>query len=318
MRIGAIILLALALDALGAAPARAQSCSFGITDVDFGTVDILAGAAVDTAATFSISRTGLPLNTVRVCASIGTGSGGATAAAGQLQGPTATLNYQLYQDATRTVVWGSNYWGLPGTPPTIDIPLGLGAVGNTNVTIYARLFGAQTTAPPGAYTSSFTAAHDVFDFGYTFLGIVGCDAIPLLPQSGTTTFAATATINDNCEVSAMDIDFGAQGIVTTNVDATGQVSVTCTNGTPYTVALDGGLAAAPLTARKMSKGAETITYGIYQDAGRSQPWGDTGGTTASGNGTGAARNLVTYGRVPPQTTPSPGSYTDTVVMTVAY
>jgi spore coat protein U-like protein len=38
-----------------------------------------------------------------------------------------------------------------------------------------------------------------------------------------------------------------------------------------------------------------------------------------GTGTGATQPAVTvYGRVPPQTTPAIGTYTDTVVVTVTY
>lgn len=308
----------LAVSLFWGTPAAGQSCSFSVTGVDFGAIDILSGAPADTTATLSISCTGLLLNTVRVCPSIGAGSGGATAAVRRLQGPSASLDFQLYQNAARTIVWGSNYWGLPGTPPTIDIPLGLGGSGSANVTVYARVMGAQAATPAATYTSSFTAADNQFWYGYTFLGIVGCDQIPLLTQLETPTFAAMAIVSDNCHVAAQDLGFGNQGVLAANVDSSGQVSVTCTNGTPYTVALDGGGAAAPPTARKMSKGGETITYGIYRDAARTQPWGDTVGSMGGGTGSGAAQSLVTYGRVPAQGTPSPGTYSDTVVVTVTY
>jgi spore coat protein U-like protein len=84
--------------------------------------------------------------------------------------------------------------------------------------------------------------------------------------------------------------------------------------------LSGGTTNAAPTARKMSKGAETVTYGLYKDTNRSQPWGDatTPGSTVAGTGTGAAQVLTVYGRVPPQTTPTPGTYTDTVVVTLTY
>jgi spore coat protein U-like protein len=217
-------------------------------------------------------------------------------------------------NAARTIVWGSRYWGLPGTPPTIDLPLGLNGSGGTSRTIYARIFGAQPTAPAGAYSSNFTAADDVFDYDYFLL--LGCDG--LISKVGNPTFTASASIPDNCHVSAEDINFGAQGVLTANIDAAGQVSVTCTSGTPYTVALDGGTMGGAPTARKMSKGAETIRYGIYQDAARTQPWGDTVGTTVAGTGSGLAQVLVTYDQVPPQMTPSPGNYADTVVVTLTY
>ncbi len=70
----------------------------------------------------------------------------------------------------------------------------------------------------------------------------------------------------------------------------------------------------------MSKGAETVTYGLYKDTDRAQPWGDaaTPGSTVAGTGNGATQTLTVYGRVPPQATPSAGVYTDTVVVTVTY
>jgi spore coat protein U-like protein len=86
------------------------------------------------------------------------------------------------------------------------------------------------------------------------------------------------------------------------------------------ISLNGGTTGSPPASRKMSKGAETVTYGLYKDAARSQIWSDasTPGSTVPGTGTGLAQNLVAYGRVLPQSTPSPGLYTDTVVVTVTY
>jgi spore coat protein U-like protein len=308
------ILVAVLVVGIWCSEARAQSCNFAIADADFGAVDILAGGELSIATSLNISCSGLVLNTVRVCASIGAGSGGAVAGARHLQGPSGTLDYQLYSGGT--TVWGSNYWGLPGAPPTIDIPLGLGGSGSTSVPITVKLFGAQQTAQIGSYLSNFTASDNQFVYGYTFLGIVGCHLIPLLPQLGSTTFSVRAQIDSNCHVTAQDIDFGTQGVLATNVDATGEVSVLCTNGTPYEIGLNGGLAAAPPTARHLT-GPATILYGIYRDAARTQAWGETVGTTAAGSGNGLAQPLVTYGRVPPQSA-TPGSYQDSVIATVTY
>src|SRR5262249_40741713 len=130
----------------------------------------------------------------------------------------------------------------------------------------------------------------------------------------------TASVSSNCNVSSSNVNFGSSGTITANVDATGTLSVQCTNTTPYTVALNGGNSgASDPTQRKMSKAAETITYGLYRDATRSQSWGSTSGTnTVGGTGTGANQGLTVYGRVAAQTTPSPGTYTDSVVVTVTY
>jgi spore coat protein U-like protein len=313
MRLAALVVITILL-CLPSSGTRAQSCTFTIGDVDFGPVDILAGGEASLATSLHISCSGLVLNTVRVCASIGAGSGGAVSGARHLLGSSGTLDYQLYSSGS--TVWGSNYWGLPGAPPTIDIPLGLGGSGSTTVPITVKLFGAQQTAHVGSYISNFTAADNRLVYGYTFLGIVGCHLIPLLPQLGSTTFKVQAQIDNNCHVSAQDIDFGTRGILASNVDAAGQVSVRCTNGTPYSIGLDGGLAAAPPTARHMT-GPATILYGIYLDGARTQPWGNTLGTTAAGSGTGLLQPLPTYGRVPPQPA-APGSYQDSVIATVTY
>jgi spore coat protein U-like protein len=309
-------LIAIVVLTLLAVPASAQTCNFGITNEAFGNVDVIAGGAVDTTATLSVNCTGVAIVSVRICPSIGAGSGGATATARQMLGPGgAVLNYQLYQDAARTVVWGSYTWGLPGTPPTIDLPLSLGS-GSTTRTIYGRIFAGQSTVPAGSYLSNFTVADT--DFVYATLGITPCPNL-LLPQHGHPTFSATATVVSNCLVSAQNIDFGTHGVLGANVDATGLVSVTCTPSTSYTVGLNGGNAGAPPAARKMSKGAETVTYGLYRDASRNLVWGNTiGADTAAGTGNGLAQNLTVYGRVPAQSTPSPGLYTDTIIATVTY
>ena len=69
----------------------------------------------------------------------------------------------------------------------------------------------------------------------------------------------------------------------------------------------------------MTKGAEFITYGLYRDTSRTLPWGDTSGTnTLGGTGSGITQSLPVYARIPPQNTPTPGTYSDTIVVTVTY
>ena len=48
-------------------------------------------------------------------------------------------------------------------------------------------------------------------------------------------------------------------------------------------------------------------------------WGNTVGTdTQAATGTGAAQTYTIYGRIPPQTTPAPATYSDTITVTVTY
>jgi spore coat protein U-like protein len=48
-------------------------------------------------------------------------------------------------------------------------------------------------------------------------------------------------------------------------------------------------------------------------------WGNTVGTdTVAATGSGAAQSYTVYGRITAQTTPAPGTYTDTITVTVTY
>jgi spore coat protein U-like protein len=69
----------------------------------------------------------------------------------------------------------------------------------------------------------------------------------------------------------------------------------------------------------MQNGAALVNYRLYRDAGRTQNWGNSIGTdTLAGTGNGAAQAITVYGRVPAQSTPAAGTYTDTVAVTVTY
>jgi spore coat protein U-like protein len=135
-------------------------------------------------------------------------------------------------------------------------------------------------------------------------------------------FNVTIVITSECKVqSTANVDFGSEGVIDANVDAAGSVGVQCTKNTTYNIGLSAGSGAgATVAARKMTGPAsETVTYSLYRDAGHSQVWGTTIGTdTISGTGTGASQSYPVYGRVQAQTTPPPGTYTDTITVTVTY
>ncbi|WEX89472.1 spore coat U domain-containing protein [Sinorhizobium garamanticum] len=143
-------------------------------------------------------------------------------------------------------------------------------------------------------------------------------------------FAATATGNMNvrinivaeCKVvTATDMDFGTTGVIDANVDQTSSITVQCTNSTPYTVGLNaGGGIGATVAVRKMTGPASaTVNYSLYRDAARTQVWGFTPGTdTVASTGNGNPQTMTVYGRVPVQTTPGAGAYSDIVAITVQY
>jgi len=310
--------LLVACSLIGPTLARAQSCSFSVSAVNFGAVDTLSSNNDDTTATVSINCTGTLLRVIRLCPNLGSGTGGTTESNRQMLSGANALTYQLYSTTWGGTIWGSDLFADPPTPPALSVTLSLLGSGSVSATVFARAFGGQSTAPAGAYASTYSSTQAQLRYQYCSGTCPACSAA--IPSTTNATFTVSATVAANCLVLAQNINFGSIGVLSANVDATGQVTVTCTPTTSYTISLNGGTTGSPPASRKMSKGAETVTYGLFKDAARSQIWGDasTPGSTVPGTGTGLAQNLVVYGRVLPQTTPSPGLYTDTVVVTVTY
>lgn len=136
--------------------------------------------------------------------------------------------------------------------------------------------------------------------------------------TATDTLLVTATVSAACVVSTSPVAFGVYNPTAgTVLDGTGTVSVTCTNGTSYSVALDGG-GQADVLARAMSNHPDLLTYQLYSDAARTTVWGTTGGDLVNATGTGVQVDHTVYGRVAASQNVAVGSYTDTVNVTVTY
>jgi len=295
----------------GAISATAQTCTVNMSSVAFGNIDVVGGAAVDTTSTLTVTCSGGSASGQRVCISIDAGSAG-DATSRELVGPnSSTARYDLYSDAAHTAKWGSWQSGYELAGVQLDV----GQNSTTNVTVYGRFLASQQTVAPGSYASTFTG-NPFIQYG-NHSGNTPCPTGGLSASSST---SASATVTSSCNVSATNIDFGTVALLTGSKDAQGTLSILCSSALPYTVSLSGGNSgASDPTQRRMSSGGASIVYGLYQDSARLSAWGDTvGANTASGTGTGAAQDLTVFARIAAQSTPAPGTYTDTIVVTVSY
>lgn len=136
--------------------------------------------------------------------------------------------------------------------------------------------------------------------------------------TATGSMAVSSTIQASCSVSASALAFGTYS--GSQLDATTTVDVTCTNTTPYNIGLNAGTGTgATVSSRKMTAGSTTLNYALYSDSGHATNWGNTVGTdTVTGTGTGASQSLTVYGRIAGSQTSAPGSYADTITVTVTY
>lgn len=321
----ALILLGALLLPLGA---RAQGVTCNVTsmtNVVFGNVNPTS-SQTDTTATLSYSCTNSTTQqrSARMCISIGEPNGGLSYPR-QMSSGTNVLQFQLYQDPARSIIWGSDGW--PGNPSggwtsdaaTLTIPANSTRTGT--MTMYARVIGGQTGAVPGSYLDSYAFADTAISIAQQ-TGTTAPAACSGTMTNGPFTFNVSATITKNCTVSATTIDFGTiNGFLTANVDQTTTLQTTCTSGTPYKIGLDNGQNASGTTRRMIGPPGEYAVYELYRDSGRTQRWGNdtvNGTDTVNDTGNGLAKTNTIYGRVAAQATPAPGSYSDTITVYVTY
>lgn len=123
----------------------ANNCTLTTTPVAFGSIDVIAGAAVNGTGGLGVTcTTGAAWSAV---ASIGAGTG-ATTAVRKMTAGANVLNYALYTDTARTIVWGDGATGaaLTGT--------GTGALDSQ--IIYASVLPTQNLVPAGTYGDTVT------------------------------------------------------------------------------------------------------------------------------------------------------------------
>ncbi|HEY9348215.1 MAG TPA: spore coat U domain-containing protein [Inquilinus sp.] len=158
--------------------------------------------------------------------------------------------------------------------------------------------------------------------------LIGAAIAVLVPANivqaatATTSFQVTATVLKFCTVVATPMAFGNYTSSTVS-ETTSEITVTCTNGTPYDIGLSAGTAAgATVTTRQMSGTTVTaarLNYFLYSDTGRTVNWGNTVGTDTVHITAGATPIISTvYGRVPAGQFVAPDAYLDTIAVTVTY
>jgi spore coat protein U-like protein len=156
------------------------------------------------------------------------------------------------------------------------------------------------------------------------LALVLMTAAPMLAEGASpksTTFNVTLTVQADCTITANALNFGTTGLITSNIDQTTTMNLTCSSGTAYNVALDQGSVSGSTVATRLlgASGSNTVNFALYRDSARTQNWGQTvGSDTMSGTGTGAAQALTVYGRVPSQNAPAAGAYSSTITATVTF
>jgi len=133
----------------------------------------------------------------------------------------------------------------------------------------------------------------------------------------------------SCSVSATALTFGSYDPSSATArDSTGTITVTCTAtvlgiSASWDILLSTG-SSPSFTPRRMFNGGNSMQYNLYTNAARTQVWGDgTGGTAKVSDlqlvvvGT-TQYSYTAYGRIPALQNLGPGTYTDTITVTLNY
>jgi len=301
-------------------PAHAACTVSGTTNSTFTytAANINSDATVNLSGTITCTNLGLPQISNFMCMkTVFTGTTNAINSVSLPYTVTATVGGAGSSSTNQT----SNVWyGPVATIASNNI-----VSYSVNVKVPART-GSLIAYPKGTYTASVRLYWDMDLLGLSCGDLIGGW------DSGDTLLTANFVVPSMCQLnSTSTVDFGnINDISTTKRDynAQGAVNSTCNYGTPYSIYLGDGNNRISGGFRRMINGNnEYIPYQLYKDSNYSTVWDTTGGVTnvggaggVSGTGTGSAQTTTVYGKIPQGTSiaSTPGSYADSVVVTVTY
>lgn len=287
-------MLGLSLFFPGPASAGIDSCSVETSGMVFSSYDTQTRAAVDGTGTITITCTGdgssnnLSLNI--------TGGNNGACSPRQMRNGANNLSYTIFQNAGRTLNFCDG-----GSKLDLAIDFGAGSTQTRTYTMFGRIASGQNP-PFGNYSDSV--------------------AISLKRGGGTlasTSAAITGTVSPICSVTAGTLGFGTY-TSTAAALAAASVTVNCSSGGAYQVSLGAGSWASGGSRRMAGPASSFLTYQLFRDSARTIAWGDGAahGARVSGTGSGSNQVLNVFGRIPAGQSAVPGTYTDSVMVTVEY
>lgn len=136
---------------------------------------------------------------------------------------------------------------------------------------------------------------------------------------------ARAASITSCTVTATDVAFGTYTpLQAAGLLSTGTISISCTGVTgrnTVTIDLSAG-ASGNYTTRTLTAGANKLSYNLYQDAANTEIWGNGTGNSTEASATirkaTPTATLTVYGTVTANQDPAPGTYGDTITVSVNY
>lgn len=304
----------------------AMSCTETVADMQFGSINVIPGTSPTTTTTAAISCSGAaPSTTYRFCVNMRPGTDRSGNQRQMISG-SDYLPFNLYSDSSYSTPFGSWPAAFLGGGYQVDMSSnGSGSISG-NVTVYGQIPTSASASPPGAYSEYNPAASSgALQYGSTPSG----GSCPVGASTTNNFWTVYATVTANCTINVSTLDFGSTSSLGAAVSSSAPIDVQCTNTTPFSIGLNNGAHATGSQRRLYSASTgQYVSYGLYLDSLFTQSWSSASSTTTCtngsntcyiGTGTGSDQTIYVYGRVPVQGgNPNPGTYSDTVVVTLTY
>jgi spore coat protein U-like protein len=142
----------------------------------------------------------------------------------------------------------------------------------------------------------------------------------------TSSFTVSASVGKNCIISAGNLALG-EFVGDNNLAAESDITVRCTVGTNFGIALSDGNTGTYAGRRMVGPGGDFLVYNLYTSDTYGAVWGDDTGTTDIVGGVGAGMGIAgeltrtVYGRLLAEDNDGPvaaGAYSDSIIATITY
>jgi spore coat protein U-like protein len=306
------VLLASLLTPQDEARANNVVCLIGSAALSMGTANTGVGTIDYTCTSWSEGNRSFDL-----CIALGNPSWPGTAQQPVLRGPSdARLSFNVFRDPAFAAIWTQQQ----PLVQRVAIPGGRGNTASGTFRFYAATTPGQSP-PPGEYQAAF------YNNIIGFLRSGGqCNTTGNPNLSGQQfTLPITRSVSNACTVAALaDADLGSVPVAGGAVTGSTTISVRCPVGTPFNIGMrpsngDGNGAGI---LRGEGQNSDTLAYQLRQGSVSGPVWGNTAsssgpGNGVSGKGNGTDQTFPVFVTVP-NTVAVPGSYRDTVMVTVHF
>lgn len=122
-----------------------------------------------------------------------------------------------------------------------------------------------------------------------------------------------------CTLDATSLVFGTiNPLEAVDHESTASIDVTCPESTGYSLSLSAGNGS--FEQRQMMDGSRSLDYNLYVDSGHTSIWGDGSGISVTVNGTAdsGGQTHTVHGLLPHQPLAVPGTYGDSITVTLSY